>query len=341
MNQSENNRRDFLVKTVTAGLAFGLGNDARSMFLSEPKTIRVGVIGLSVHSADFTEIMNAGQNDPMFAGCKVVALHHPKGNEDVEFSPEQLSQFTNTVQKNGVELVSSTAELLEKSDAIMLLTNDGRPHREQILPVLKAGKPVFVDKPIAESLSNVIALFDSAKKYQTPVFSSSPLRYVRDIQDLAQGKMAGEILGADTYGPAPLQKSHADLFWDGIHAIELLYAVMGPGCQSVTRAYSEGTDVVTGIWKGGKIGVFRGLRKVKIGFGGTAYGSEKITEIGKFEGYKNLVAEIVIFFRTGQPPVTAAETIEIYTFMEAAHESKRRGGIPVALSDILAKTKRG
>lgn len=340
MNQSEKNRRDFLVKTVTAGLAFGLGNEARSMFLSEPKTIRVGVIGLSVHSADFTAIMNAGQNDPLFAGCKVVALHHPKGNEDVEFSPEQLSQFTNTVKKNGVELVSSTAELLKKSDAIMLLTNDGRPHQEQILPVLKAGKPVFVDKPMAESLPNVIALFDLSEKYKTPVFSSSPLRYVRDMNDLAGGKMAGEILGADTYGPAPLQKSHADLFWDGIHAIELLYAVMGPGCQSVTRAYSEGTDVVTGIWEGGKIGVFRGLRKGKIGFGGTAYGSEKITEIGKFEGYKNLVAEIVAFFRTGQPPVTAAETIEIYTFMEAAHESKRRGGVPVVLSDILAKTKR-
>lgn len=341
MNQSEKNRRDFLVKTVTAGLAFGLGSEARSMFLSESKTIRVGVIGLSVHSADFTEILNAGQNDPLFAGCKVVALHHPKGNEDVEFSPEQLSQFTNTVKKNGVELVSSTAELLKKSDAVMLLTNDGRPHQEQIQPVLKAGKPVFVDKPIAESLSNVIALFESAKKYKTPVFSSSPLRYVGDIQDLARGKMAGEILGADTYGPAPLQQSHADLFWDGIHAIELLYAVMGPGCQSVTRAYSEGADVVTGIWKGGKIGVFRGLRKGKIGFGGTAYGSEKITEIGKFEGYKNLVAEIVTFFRTGKPPVTAAETIEIYTFMEAAHESKRCGGIPVALSDILAKTNRG
>jgi hypothetical protein len=341
MNRSGKNRRDFLVKSVTAGLALGLGNEARAIFAPSSKTIRVGVIGLSVHSADFTEIMNSGQNDPLFAGCKVVALHHPKGNEDVEFTPEQLRQFTNTVQKNGVELVSSTAELLKKSDAIMLLTNDGRPHQEQILPVLKAGKPVFVDKPIAESLSNVIALFDLSKKYRTPVFSSSPLRYVRDIRDLAEGKVAGEIQGADTYGPAPIQESHADLFWDGIHAIELLYAVMGPGCQSVTRAYSDGTDVVTGIWAGGKIGVFRGLRKGKIGFGGTVYGSAKITEIGKFEGYKNLVAEIVTFFRTGQSPVTAAETIEIYTFMEAAHESKRRGGVPVALQDVLAKTNKG
>ncbi|MCE7070823.1 Gfo/Idh/MocA family oxidoreductase [Dyadobacter sp. CY327] len=339
MNKTEKDRRDFLVKTVAAGLAFGLGNEASAMFASAPKTIRVGIIGLSVHSADFTEIMNSGQNDPLFAGCKVVALHHPKGNADVEFSPEQLSQFTNTVKKNGVELVSSTAELLKKSDAIMLLTNDGRPHQEQILPVLKVGKPVFVDKPMAESLPNVIALFDLAQKYKTPIFSCSPLRYVRDMNGLAGGKIAGEILGADAYGPAPLQKSHADLFWDGIHAIELLYAVMGPGCQSVTRAYSEGADVVTGVWKGGKIGVFRGLRKGKIGFGGTAYGSEKITAIGKFDGYGNLVAEIVTFFRTGQPPVAAAETIEIYTFMEAAHESKRRGGAPVALSDILAKTK--
>lgn len=302
--------------------------------------IKVGVIGLSVHSAAYTEIINSGALSPEFSGCRVVAIFHPKGNPDVEFSEKQLQSFTDTIKGQGVKFVGSIKELVKKVDAVMLLTNDGRPHLKEIMPVLKAGKPVYVDKPLAATLSDVLAIFKVSGKHKTPMFSCSPLRYVKEAQDIREGKIVGKVLGANTYGPAPLQKSHADLFWDGIHAVESLYTVLGgTGCKTVSRTSTDDADLVVGNWENGRIGVFRGIRKGKSGFGGTAFGDKGIASIGVFNGYRPLVVAIVKFFRSRKPPVSDEETIEIYAFMEAADESKRLGGVPVSLSDVLSQAK--
>jgi predicted dehydrogenase len=302
--------------------------------------IKVGIIGLSVHSAAYTEIMNSGASSPEFTGCRVVAIFHPKGNPDVEFSEKQLQSFTDTIKNQGVEFVGSIKELVKKVDAVMVLTNDGRPHLKEIMPVLRAGKPVYVDKPLAASLSDVLAIFKVSGKYKVPLFSCSPLRYVKEAQALREGKLVGKVMGASTYGPAPIQKSHADLFWDGIHAVESLYTVMGgTGCKTVTRTFTDDADVVVGNWDDGRVGVFRGVRKGRSGFGGTVFGDKGIASIGVFTGYRPLVVAIVKFFRSGIAPVNNEETIEIYTFMEAADESKRLGGIPISLSEVLLRTK--
>lgn len=303
--------------------------------------IKIGVIGLSVHSAAYTEIINSGSSSPEFNDCRVVAIFHPKGNPDVEFSEKQLQSFTDTIKGQGVEFVGSLKELVSKTDAVMLLTNDGRPHLKEIMPVLKAGKPVYVDKPLAATLEDVLAIFKVAGKYNVPTFSCSPLRYVKEALDIRDGKVVGKVLGASTYGPAPLQKSHADLFWDGIHAVESLYTVLGGvGCKTVARTFTEDADVVVGNWGDGRIGVFRGARKGKTGFGGTAFGEKGIASIGVFSGYRPLVVAIAEFFRSRKSPVSDEETIEIYAFMEAADESKRLGGIPVDLSEILMRAKK-
>lgn len=323
------------------GIGAGIGIHASAFAEAIPgEEIKVGVIGLSVHSAAYTEIINSGASSPEFSGCRVVAIFHPKGNPDVEFSEKQLQSFTETIKGHGVEFVSSIKKLLKKVDAVMLLTNDGRPHLKEIIPVLKAGKPVYVDKPLAASLSDVLAIFKVSKKYNVPMFSCSPLRYVKEAQDIREGKIVGKVLGANTFGPAPLQKSHVDLFWDGIHAVESLYTVLGgTGCKTVSRTTADDADVVVGTWEDGRIGVFRGIRKGRSGFGGTAFGDKGIASIGAFNGYRPLVVAIVAFFRSGIVPVSDEETIEIYAFMEAADESKRLGGIPVKLSDVLSQAK--
>lgn len=303
--------------------------------------IKIGVIGLSVHSAAYTEIINSGASEPEFNDCRVVAIFHPEGNPDVEFSEKQLQSFTDTIKGQGVEFVRSLKELVRKVDAVMLLTNDGRPHLKEIMPVLKAGKPVYVDKPLAATLQDVLAIFKVSGKYKVPMFSCSPLRFVKEALDIREGKIVGKVLGANTYGPAPLQKSHADLFWDGIHAVESLYTVLGgTGCKTVTRTFTDDADVVTGNWTDGRIGIFRGIRKGKSGFGGTAFGDNGIASIGGFGGYRPLVVAITEFFRSRKSPVSDEETIEIYAFMEAADESKRLGGIPVDLSEILMRAKK-
>ncbi|GAB2992427.1 Gfo/Idh/MocA family oxidoreductase [Cyclobacterium sediminis] len=300
------------------------------------RRISIGIIGLSVHSADFTEIWN-GKNSSL--NGQVVSIYHPKGNPDVEFPEKQLQNFAERIEKQGVSTVNSIEEVIERSDAVMLLTNDGRPHLAQVLPILKAGKPVYIDKPLAENLENVMKIFHEAKKYGVKIFSSSALRYGTQNASIKEGRYVGELLGAQTFGPAPLQKSHVDMYWDGIHGIESLYSVMGTGCQTVSRTSSNGTDLVVGKWPGEKLGYFRGIRKGKVGFGGTVFGTDGIKSIGKFEGYQRLVRAIDDFITTGKLPVAPEETMEIYAFMEAADESKRQGGKPINISETINRVK--
>jgi predicted dehydrogenase len=335
-------RRNFIQAATVAGIGLSLpaGAVARIRTNTSAKETRVGIIGLDTsHSPAFTKVFNDPAAAPDVAGFRVVAAY-PHGSKDIESSVKRIPEYTEEVKKLGVELVGSIEELLGKVDAVLLETNDGRPHLEQALPVLKARKPVFVDKPVAGSLADVLALFDAAKKYNTPIFSSSSLRYMTTAQDIAQGKVVGQVVGAEAYSPAHLEKTHPDLFWYGIHGVETLYTVMGPGCQRVVRVHTDDTDVVVGTWADGRVGTFRGARSGKSGYGGVAYGTEGIAPIGPYEGYRPLVVKIVEFFRTGKAPVPPEETIEIYTFMEAAEESKRRGGVPVTLESVLQKANK-
>ena len=110
--------------------------------------------------------------------------------------------------------------------------------------------------------------------------------------------------------------------------------------MEVRRTYTENTDVVVGTWNDGRIGTFRGTRSGKHDYGGTAYGENGNLVLGPFKGYDNLLVEIINFFRTGKMPVTPAETIEIYAFMEAADESKRNNGATVSLENVIKKASK-
>src|SRR5690606_37636641 len=180
-------------------------------------------------------------------------------------------------------------------------------HLEQALPVFKAGKRMFIDKPIAASLADTVAIFEASKKYKTPVFSSSSLRYMDSAQEVVKGKI-GKVLGADTYSPAALEKTHPDLLWDGIHGVETRFTVMGTGCKTVTMTHTENTDVVVGVWEDGRIGTFRCTRNGKSAYGGTVYGTTGNMSLGAFGGYDPLLKQIIQFFDSGIPPVSEQET---------------------------------
>lgn len=297
--------------------------------------IRVGMIGLDTsHSLAFTQVMNEGEEEPL-KSCEVIAAY-PHGSPDIESSVSRIPKYTAEMREMGVEIVDDIPTLLTKVDAILLETNDGRPHLEQVTPVLKAGKPCFIDKPIAGSLVDCLAIFKLAAHYKTPVFSSSSLRYGQNTQEARNGSL-GDIKGCSTWSPCSLEKTHPDLFWYGIHGVESLVTVMGPGIQSVTRTQTDDAELVVGIWAKGRIGTFRGIRSGKSGYGGTAFGSKSVGSVGSYGGYAPLVQEIAKFFHTRETPIAPAETIDIYAFMEAADESKRQGFVPVLVDDVLKK----
>jgi predicted dehydrogenase len=334
------NRRNFIRSVTIAGIGLGLSSTG-TLSLGKTrlqKNTRIGMIGLDTsHCIDFAKTLNVPNAKPEFKGYKIVAAY-PKGSADIESSASRIPGYTEKIKEFGVEIVGSIKELLQKCDVVLLETNDGRLHLEQALEVFKAGKPVFIDKPLAASLSDAIAIYDAAKRYNVPVFSSSSLRYISTIQAVVKGKV-GQVVGADTYSPAELEKTHPDLYWYGIHGVEMLYAVMGPGCKEVRRVHTDGTDIVVGTWEDGRIGTFRGTRTSKHTYGGTVYGKSGDFTLSPFDGYEGLFIQVIQFFETGKSPVSPEETLEVYAFMTAADESKLNGGAPVSIASVMKKAK--
>ena len=326
------NRRAILgVLILCAGLA------ARAA--ADEKVIRIGIIGCDTsHVPAFTKAFNDPKAAGDLAGFKVVAAF-PGGSPDVPSSRDRVQKFADELKAGGVEIVDSIPKLLERVDAVLLESVDGRPHLEQARPVIEAKKPLFIDKPMAGSLADAVAIAELAKRHGVPWFSSSSLRFGPKLAGLRADPKVGEIVGAEAWSPCALEEHHPDLFWYGIHGVEALYTLMGPGCERVTRVQTDGGELVVGTWRGGRIGTFRGIREGKADYGAVAFGKKGIgTQLG-FEGYKPLVEQIGRFFKTGKPPIAPEETIELMAFMEAADESKRQGGKPVSLPDVLAKAR--
>jgi len=310
----------------------------------KPKEIRIGIIGLDTsHATNFTKILNVGPKNPAdvpkLAGLKVVAAYAP-GSRDIPESYERIPEYTEAVKKMGVEIVDTIEALLPKVDAVLLESNDGKVHLEQVRPVLKAKKPVFIDKPLAANLADCIRIYEEAAAAGTPVFTASALRYGTATQEVRAGKI-GTVKSAEAFSPAKLEKSHVDLFWYGIHGVESVFTVLGKGAVSVRRGTTEdGLIEVSGEWSGGRTGVFRESNTTdRKGYGGIAKGDNGESPIGTFDGYEPMLIAVGEFFRTGKPPVSIEETLEIYAFMEAADESKRRGGEAVTLAEVMENAR--
>ncbi|HZO86059.1 MAG TPA: Gfo/Idh/MocA family oxidoreductase [Verrucomicrobiae bacterium] len=319
---------------ILAGLIFACAMAA----CAADGPLRAGMIGLDTsHVPAFTKIFNDPKATGDIAGVRVV-VGYP-GGTDMPASRDRVQKFTEQLRQMGVEIVDSIPKLLEKVDVVLLESVDGRIHLQEAIPVIKAGKPLFIDKPVAGSLADAIAIFDLAKQHKAPCFSSSSLRFNPGLQALLKNEKLGGIAGAATWGPCTYQEGTPDLFFYGIHGIEPLFALMGTGCETVTRMKTKDTDLVTGVWNDGRIGTYRGIRNNRAEFGAVAYGSKAILQAEPGGGYGELCAEIGRFFRTRKPPVNAEETIEIFAFMEAAEESSRQGGAPVSLASVLGKAK--
>lgn len=313
-----------------------LSIQAQLSLAEDVKELKVGMIGLDTsHSIAFTKVLNDAAAADEVANCKVT-IAYPYGSRKIESSYSRIPGYTEQMKEMGVEIAESIAEVLAEVDVVLLETNDGNPHLEQAMAVIDAGKPLFIDKPVAGSLADAIAIYQYAEQNQVPVFTSSSLRYSKGAVEIRNGSI-GKVHGAETFSPAHLEPSHPDLFWYGIHGVEALFTVMGAGCESVVRVSTEDTEFVTGTWNGGRVGAFRGIRGYKGGYGGTAYGEKGIAEVGPYQGYRPLVVDIVAFFKTGKSPVEAKESLEIYAFMEAADESKRQGGVPVSIAEVMKK----
>ncbi|MGD0580526.1 MAG: Gfo/Idh/MocA family oxidoreductase [Bryobacteraceae bacterium] len=292
--------------------------------------LRLGIVGTDTsHAAAFTAILNDTSRPDHLAGARVVAAYKG-GSPDLPDSANRVDKFAEEMKsKYGVEIVPDIATLLDKVDAVLLESVDGRTHLAQFREIVKGHKPVFIDKPLASTLSDAREIARVAREAGVPWFSSSSLRF---SDGLAALKLDG-LNGVFVWAPGPMEPHHElDLSWYGIHGVEMLYTLMGTGCEQVSRISTPDADIVTGRWKDGRLGALRLMRPYS-GYGATAFSPKLIRTSDKdlYTGYRDLVAEIIKFFQTGKPPVDERETMEMFEFMDAAQRSLKAGSAPVPI----------
>ena len=296
------------------------------------RELRAGIIGTDTsHVPQYTKILHS---HPEWR-IRVVAAYKG-GSPDLPISANRLEGFAKTIRdEQGVELVDSIDALLAKVDVVLLMSVDGRPHLTQVTPVFKAGKRVFIDKPLAASLDDVRRIVELSKQTGTPFFSSSSVRYHPDLPKMRNPPDVGKVSKVEASYVLNKIEFHPDLYYYGIHGVEALYTVMGPGCVSLSRKVEGDTDVTTCRWKDGRVGVYHGLVKADpkrplITVSGDK-GSATTSSASDNEGILRAIAE---FFHTGRSPVDLAQTVEIFEFMTAAQISRERNGGEVTLAEL-------
>lgn len=340
--------------TLSLSMALLLFSVPQPATSAEP--VRVGILAFdNYQSLAFTQIWHKPPEDnPDAAGLKVVAAWRG-GSPDIEETQVDIQRWEPRLIAHGVSIEDSIDAVLQKCDAVIIMTIDGRAHLQLAEHALKARKPTYIGRPMAASLEDVIAIFELAEKYDTPVFSCSQHRYSPGFVEMRNHPEVGEVTGCNVFGGCPTVDHHPDLFWHAIHSIETMYTIMGPGAVSVVRTRTDDTELITGVWEDGRIGSYRGIRRGKPKYSATVFGDKGVAPAGiygysapvkgvvpktRYKGYENVATEIAKFFKTGQLSIQPSETIELFGFMEAAHESHRQGGVPVRIDEVIARAKK-
>ncbi|MDB5390644.1 MAG: Oxidoreductase [Planctomycetaceae bacterium] len=302
---------------------------------------QLGIVDFdSSHCVEFTRRFNhvGMDSDQTVEGARVV-LGCP-GNSFM--SPERIPIFTPQVIDCGVELVEHPEEMIGRIDAVLILSICGSVHLERVTPFLKAGIPAFVDKPFACTLSDAQAMFELARQQDVSLWSSSGMRFATEVLEFPTHEQTyGRLCGVLSHGAAKRAPGNPGLLHYGIHAIEILCTLMGPGCQAVTTVHSAGADVVTGEWADGRLGTLRGQRHGSTAYGFTAFCERGIIPqaVSSRYSYRNLCQNIVNTLRSGVPPVTALQTLEVLDFGLAALRSEQSGGQRMVLETANATSR--
>jgi hypothetical protein len=295
--------------------------------------IRLGMLDFDTsHAVEFTKRLNRKgiARDQWVEGAEVVVAC-PGGSR---MSPERIPGYIKEMKKLGVPLVEKPTDMIGKVDGMLIESLEGGVHYDRARPFLDAGIPCFIDKPFTCSVADARKIAALSARKKAPVFSSSSLRFAPELVAFNDDARNGKVLGVFSYGPAPYFESKSDvpsnpgLFHYGIHAVEILYAVMGPGCTRVHCHHEKNVDVVVGQWKDGRLATVRGIRAGASGYGFLAFSDEGIKHVtlGTRYIYRELCKQIVSFFQTKKPPIELTTTIEMMAFMELALKSAGNHG---------------
>lgn len=293
--------------------------------------MKLGIIGLDCsHALAFSQMLNDPSCAEYIPGHQVSLACEGVTALDFDMSYGRMKAYAQEVRESyHVHIAKGIAEVMQNTEAVFLEQVDARLRVEQLKEILPYGKPVFVDKPFALSYAQAVEIHTLAQQYHTPLFSSSSLRYAQSLQAALQGQRS-DIYGADMYGPMPIISVQPTYFWYGVHMADMLFETLGSDCVSVNATHTQQHDIITGVWRDGRLGVIRGNRVDCGSFGGTVYYKSAArafdTAHDEHGYYYCLLQQILKLFTTGISPVSIDETVMITRFLQAANSSLTCGG---------------
>lgn len=332
--------------------------------------VRIGLLGMDNYQGiAFTHLFNnpAAQGD--LAGVYVtaalpVASEYPDSAALTARWLEQAKSYYQKPRNPGdvvppaIVEVKSMEALFAQCDCVIMAGLDGRQHLEQATAVLKAKKPLFIVRPCASSLEDVIKIFAVAKETGTPCWSSSQHRFVPAFAGMRQHPEVGNVLGVDVYGGAELtHTAESDALILPVHSLEAMYAMIGnAGVDTVACTETPSAVAATLIWKDGRVGTYRGIREGKVKYSATVFGDKGVSISGvyghgvpvrgiaptndKYMGYEGIAYEIAKSFKSGKTPVSPEETIEIFAVCVAMKESAAQNGVKIRIQDVLDRVRK-
>ncbi|NLX05754.1 MAG: Gfo/Idh/MocA family oxidoreductase [Phycisphaerae bacterium] len=229
------------------------------------------------------------------------------------------------------QVVSKPTDVIGQVDAVFVATDIGSEHLERAKPFIDAGIPTFIDKPLADNRDDLLMFIDLYRQGK-PILSTSCMRYAREVEALKQAKV----------GQPKLITGFTCKSWAryGIHALEGLYQLTGPGFVSVRDVGQENRHTVMLTHRSGVdsqlwayYDAFGGFGSYQlIGSEGAAYA--RFTDT--FHAFKRQIEVFIDFIRSGgRHPFPPEQTFEQIAIIAAAIESHKRGGKEIVLADFI------
>ena len=203
---------------------------------------------------------------------------------------------------------SSIEEVVEKSDCICVLAPSNPEVHERLADLaLRSGKPLYIDKPFAPSAEAAKRMFALAEQYNTPLMSSSALRYGDELLDGKVKELAPSIF-CTTGGGRSFDEY-------GIHQLEMIVAMMGSDVKDMTLKGDEKKLTLTLEYADGRIA--QAAYNLYFPFTVSAAGDKGSLMLPAMNNtFQNLIANMMQFFATGVSPIAKEETIAIASLLE-------------------------
>ncbi len=278
--------------------------------------LKIGLVGgvKEFHGMTFAEMFNGYDRDKAVSK-NWGALYEARVGEDARITHiwnEKKEDAEEVAEICNIENVAPDIEsVLGKVDGVIIVDDCTMKHQRRAIPFLKAGIPTFIDKPLSPDVKEAEEIVGLARKHNTGIMSCSALRYAKETKEIREGK---HDLGKILTGFAICREWQGSLIFYGIHAMELLYSVVGPGIESVRNIGEKAKDILIVKYKDGRKFIVSAYEKIAPTFQINLYGTNGNVSITAEDSdffYSEMLRDFVRMVKTGKEPFLPDETLEI------------------------------